>query len=417
VLEHHEGLIRAQASLIRNLWSSIGYWLESVVARGLMDNQLFPEGAQSGDQYLARLYRLQVRELEDYAFFLSDLNGQIITWNKGVEVSFGYKEDEFIGQNVGLIFTEEDRAARVPETEMTTAAKNGRSVDIRWHRRKDGSRAFMTGVLKALHGENGEMIGYSKICLDDTARKHLEDALTQSNADLQQFAFVASHDLQEPLRTIISFGQLLQRRHDGALDEDAIELLRTMLNAGQRMNALIQDLLGYSQLSKEENAVSVHLDEDLEAAITLLQSSILDSGAIITHDPLPVVRVDRGQVVRLFQNLIGNALKFRKRDELPRIHISAELQGNEWIIRVQDNGIGFASEYSNHIFAPFKRLHGKEYAGSGIRLATCRRIVEGFGGKIGAESNPGAGASFWFTIPAEKTIDRLGNEESRAPTD
>jgi PAS domain S-box-containing protein len=383
-----------------------------------MLDQLSANGAHADDQYLARLYRLQVRELEDYAFFVADLSGRIVTWNKGVEVAFGYKEEEFIGQHVGVIFTEEDRAAGIPEAEMTNAAESGRSVDIRWHLRKDGTLAFMTGVLKALHDEHGQMIGYSKICLDDTARKHLEDALTQSNADLQQFAFVASHDLQEPLRTIIAFGQLLERHHGGALDSNGKALLSTMLSAGQRMNSLIQDLLVYSQLSSEEQAVtSIHLDEDLETALTLLQSSIRDNGAIITHDPLPVLRVDRGQMVRLFQNLIGNALKFRKREELPRIHISAELQESEWIIRVQDNGMGFAQEHAERIFAPFKRLHGKEVPGSGIGLAACKRIVERYGGEIGAQSEPDRGASFWFTIPADKIIDRLGNEESRASSD
>jgi PAS domain S-box-containing protein len=383
-----------------------------------MPSELSAKGTHSDDQYLARLYRLQVRELEDYAFFVSDLSGKIVTWNKGVEVSFGYKEDEFIGQHVSLIFTEEDREAAIPETEMANTAKNGRSVDVRWHRRKDGSRSYMTGVLKSLLDEQGQIIGYSKICLDDTARKRLEDALTQSNADLQQFAFVASHDLQEPLRTIISFGQLLERRYGGALDSDGKQLLASMLSAGLRMNSLIQDLLIYSQLSSQEQAVtSIHLDEDLETALTLLQSSIRDNGAIITHDPLPVLQVDRGQMVRLFQNLVGNALKFRKREELPRIHIFAELQKNEWIIRVQDNGIGFAEEHAERIFAPFKRLHGKEVPGSGIGLAACKRIIERYGGRIGAESKPGAGSTFWFTIPAEKTIDRLGNEESRASSD
>jgi PAS domain S-box-containing protein len=383
-----------------------------------MLNELSASGGHLDDQYLARLYRLQVRELEDYAFFLADLSGRIVTWNKGVEVAFGYKEGEFIGQNLGIIFTEEDRAARIPETEMTNAAKNGRSVDIRWHKRKDGSRSYMTGVMKALLDEERNIIGYSKICLDDTARKHLEDALTQSNADLQQFAFVASHDLQEPLRTMITYGQLLERRYEGILDNDGKALLGTILSAGQRMNSLIQDLLVYSQLSSEEQAAtSIHLDEDLETALTLLESSIRDNGATITHDPLPVLRVDRGQMVRLFQNLVGNALKFRKREELPRIHISAELQESEWIIRVQDNGIGFAEEHAERIFAPFKRLHGKEIPGSGIGLAACKRIVERYGGRIGAESKPGEGATLWFTIPADKTIDRLGNEESRASTD
>jgi PAS domain S-box-containing protein len=383
-----------------------------------MKNHLSAEAAQSEDQYLARLYRLQVRELDEYAFFLADLGGRIVTWNKGVEAFFGYKEEEFVGENVGIIFTEEDRAAGIHKTEMTNAAENGRSVDIRWHRRKDGSRAFMTGVLKALRDEQGEMIGYSKICLDDTARKHLEDALTQSNADLQQFAFIASHDLQEPLRTIISFGQLLQRQHEGALDDNGKELLRTMLSAGSRMNVLIQDLLVYSKLSNEEQAAtSVHLDEDLETALTLLQSSIQDSGATVTHDPLPEMRVDRGQMVRLFQNLIGNALKFRKREELPHIHISAELQESEWMIRVQDNGVGFAPKGAEQLFSPFTRLHGKEYPGSGIGLAACKRIVEKYGGRIGADSRPGDGATFWFTIPTERTIDRLGNEESGDSSD
>jgi light-regulated signal transduction histidine kinase (bacteriophytochrome) len=235
---------------------------------------------------------------------------------------------------------------------------------------------------------------------------------------LQQFAFVASHDLQEPLRTIINFGQLLQRRYEVALGDNGKELLRTMLGAGQRMNELIKDLLVYSQLSNEEQTVtSVHLDEDLETALTLLHSSIQDNGAIITHDPLPVVSVDRGQMVRLFQNIIGNALKFRKRDELPRVHVSAELIENEWVVQVQDNGIGFAPEHADRIFAPFKRLHGKEYPGSGIGLAACKRIVERYGGRIGADAVPGKGARFWFTIPAERTIDRLGSEESRAVVD
>ena len=322
------------------------------------------------DQYLARLYRLQVRELEDYALFVADADGKIITWNVGVERTLGYKEEEWVGKDVSMIFTEEDRAAGIPRTEMDTAAEHGRCVDVRWHMRKDRTRVFMTGVLKALRDEHGELIGYSKVFLDDTARKRLEDALTQSNADLQQFAFVASHDLQEPLRTIISFGQLLQRRHQAKLDEDATKLLRTMLDAGQRMNTLIKDLLAYSQLANEDNtAISVHLDEDLETALGLLRVGIQESGAVITHDPLPNVEIERSQMVRLFQNLIGNALKFRKREEPPRIHVSAEQQENEWIIRVQDNGIGFAPDQAGRIFAPFKRLHGPEVPGSGIGLA------------------------------------------------
>ena len=379
-----------------------------------MPNRLSAQ-AHPDNEHLANLYRLQVRELEDYALFLANPDGRIITWNIGVERTFGYREEEWVGQDIDIIFTEDDCAAGIPRTEMQTAAEQGRCVDVRWHKRKDGTHVFMTGVLKGLRDEHGTLIGYSKIFLDDTARKRLEDALTQSNADLQQFAFVASHDLQEPLRTIISFSQLLQRRHKEELSEGASALVQSIVEAGQRMDAMIRDLLDYSSLEngKDKTATSVHLDEDFESALALLRSRVEETGAVVTHDPLPNVQAERGQMVRLFQNLIGNALKFRNREVPPRVHVSAEQRENDWIIRVEDNGIGFPPEKAEHIFAPFKRLHGGDYPGSGIGLAACKRIVERYGGRIGAESQPGKGSTFWFTIPAELTIERFGHQETQ----
>lgn len=145
---------------------------------------------------------------------------------------------------------------------------------------------------------------------------------------------------------------------------------------------------------------SVHLDDDLEAAISLLQGTIEATGTVITHSPLPSVELDRNQMVRLFENLLANAIKFRKKGEPPRIHVSAERRREQWLIRVSDNGIGFAPEHSERIFDPFKRLHSKEdYPGSGIGLAACKRIVEQYGGRIGADSKPGEGSTFWFTVP------------------
>jgi signal transduction histidine kinase len=182
------------------------------------------------------------------------------------------------------------------------------------------------------------------------------------------------------------------------------------------VSALIRDLLDYSRLAYEEaEAGSVHLDEDFESAVSLLRSSIEDSHAIITHDPLPNVQLSRGQMVRVFQNLLSNAIKFRRSEHKPVIHVSAEAGDNAWIIRVQDNGIGFAPEDAESIFAPFKRLHSaKQFSGSGIGLATCKRIVEGFGGRIGADSQPGRGSTFWFTIPAERiTEDLVARGESQ----
>jgi PAS domain S-box-containing protein len=365
-----------------------------------LSDQLSPL-ADSDAQDLGRLYRLQVRELEDFAMFLATPDGRITTWNRGVEATFGYSEEEWVGLDARMIFVEEDRAAGIPEQEMQTAAEQGRCVDIRWHRRKDGTRVYMTGVLRGLRDENGKLIGYSKIFLDDTARKELEDALTRSNTELQQFAFVASHDLQEPVRTISSFTELLRLRCKGQLDAETDKILDFIVSGAQQLSKLISDLLAYSQLAQGEGrASSVHLDDDLETAASLLRGMVEATGALITHDPLPNVELDRNQMVRLFENLLANAIKFRKKGEPPRIHVSADRREKEWLILVTDNGIGFASEQAERIFDPFKRLHStQEYPGSGIGLAACKRIVEQYGGRIGAESKPGEGSTFWFSVP------------------
>jgi two-component system, chemotaxis family, CheB/CheR fusion protein len=189
-----------------------------------------PEAANSHptDKELAHLYKLQVRELEDFALFMTDPDGWIKTWNRGVEKTFGYAEQEWIGQHASIIFNEDDRKAGVVKSEMQAAAENGRCVDVRWHQRKDGTRVYMTGVLRGLRDEAGNLIGFSKVFLDDTAKKQLEDMLTRSNAELQQFAFVASHDLQEPLRTLSSFSQLLARDYSDQLPAQARKMLECL---------------------------------------------------------------------------------------------------------------------------------------------------------------------------------------------
>jgi light-regulated signal transduction histidine kinase (bacteriophytochrome) len=169
------------------------------------------------------------------------------------------------------------------------------------------------------------------------------------------------------------------------------------------MSALVRDLLAYARLTtEEERPSSVALDEDLEAALTHLDQAIKESGASVTHDPMPTLQVDRGQMVRLFQNLVGNAVKYRKSNEPPKVHISAEQKGEEWVISIRDNGIGFDPKHASIIFAPFKRLHtAEEYPGTGVGLAICRRIVQAQGGRIWAESQSGEGTTFRFTLPVE----------------
>ncbi len=368
-----------------------------------MSEESFNAFAASATFETADLYRMQVRELREYALFVLDERGIITSWNAGVENLLGYSEAEWIGQHASIIFSPQEKAQEVCEAEMRLAHENGTSTDIRWHRRKDGTELFANGVMRALLDEQGVLIGYSKIMSDETARKQLQDSLTESNTALEQFAYVASHDLQEPLRTMRSYAQLLLSEYQGKLDVDADRFLSFIENASARMSILVKDLLAYARFATEvERPSSIALDDDLEAALTHLDQAIKESGVSVTHDPMPTVQVDRGQMVRLFQNLIGNAVKYRKPQAVPEVHVSAEPRDAEWVISVRDNGIGFDPMYASTIFEPFKRLHTEEaYPGTGVGLAICRRIVEAQGGRIWAESQPGVGATFFFTLPKE----------------
>ena len=351
----------------------------------------------------ADLYRFQVRELGDYAMFMIDPRGILTSWNRGVEQLIGYSEGEWIGQHASIIFTPEEKAAEVCEAEMRLAYETGSATDIRWHRHKNGTEFFANGFMNAIRNEQGELIGYTKILSDETARKQLQDALTESNSALEQFAYVASHDLQEPLRTMSVYAQLLTKEYKGKFDADADKYLEFIVSAAERMGGLVRDLLAYARLkTEEERPSSVALDEDLEAALTHLNQAITESGASVTHDPMPTLQVDRGQMVRLFQNLIGNAVKYRKPHQPPTVHISAEQKGTEWIISIRDNGIGFDPRQASIIFEPFKRLHGtEEYPGSGVGLAICRRIVQAQRGRIWAEATVGSGATFHVALPID----------------
>jgi light-regulated signal transduction histidine kinase (bacteriophytochrome) len=224
--------------------------------------------------------------------------------------------------------------------------------------------------------------------------------LARSNADLQQFAYVASHDLQEPLRMVSSYLQLIEQRYKDKLDADGTEFMGYAVDGANRMQMMIQDLLIFSRVeSRGASFQLVNCEAVLEQALANLQVAIEENRAVITHDPLPAVMADATQIVQLFQNLIGNAIKFR-RQEPPQVHISAQAKGKEWEFSVRDNGIGIDPQYAERIFVIFQRLHNKaEYAGSGIGLAVCKRIVERHGGRIWVESLLGQGATFYFTIP------------------
>jgi light-regulated signal transduction histidine kinase (bacteriophytochrome) len=249
-------------------------------------------------------------------------------------------------------------------------------------------------------------VGASKIARDITERmltaqtiaQHA-DQLARSNADLQQFTYAASRDLQEPLRTVVTFTQLLADRYKGKLDAEAGEFMGYTISAATRMRLLITDLLHYSRVVHHEDIPlkEVALNDAADLAAHNLQLAIQESNTVLEVGRLPTVLADKVQMIQLFQNLIGNAIKYRGSDT-PVIHIAAEQNGEEWVLSVRDNGAGIPAEYREYIFGVFKRLHGHEHAGTGVGLAICKSIVERHGGRIWVESEPGRGSTFKFSI-------------------
>jgi light-regulated signal transduction histidine kinase (bacteriophytochrome) len=236
--------------------------------------------------------------------------------------------------------------------------------------------------------------------------QYTED-LKRSNAELEQFAYVASHDLQEPLRMVASFTQLLAKRYQDKLDRDANEFIGFAVDGANRMQVLINDLLAFSRVgTRGKPFAPTDCEAVLSHTLANLTTALQETGAVVTHDPLPTVMADAVQLGQLLQNLLANALKFRGPDPL-RVHIAAQRQGDEWIFSVQDNGIGIAPEHQERIFSIFQRLHRREeFPGTGLGLALCKKIAERHGGRIWVESAPGRGSTFYFSIPGGKENDR-----------
>jgi PAS domain S-box-containing protein len=343
------------------------------------------------------------------AMVVVNQSGEIVLLNVRAENQFGYRRDELLGQKVKDIIPEGFEERLIADATRTSAEALTQQIGMGIQlsgRRKDGNDFPIEMMLSPLETTDGILV--IAAIRDITERKKAEDHLVKtaeelrrSNDQLQRFAYVASHDLQEPLRMVVSYTQLLAKRYKGQLDSDANDYIDYAVDGCVRMKGMIQGLLTYSRSGADNNALCEVFGEDaLKEALANLRATIEESSAIVTHDSLPAIYSDDKQLVLLFQNLIGNAIKYRGVDA-PRVHISAVKNGgNEWIFSVRDNGLGIESQYFEKIFVLFQRLHGRnEFEGTGIGLAICKKIVERLGGEIWVESRPEKGSTFYFSLP------------------
>jgi PAS domain S-box-containing protein len=371
---------------------------------------------KEAEKHLAQMegrYRGLLEAAPD-AMVVVNAGGEIVLLNVQAEKQFGYSRDELLGQKVKNIipegFAERLIADGMRSAPEALAQQIGTGIEL-IGRRKDGSEFPLEIMLSPLESAEGILV--TAAIRDISERKKSEEHLVKtvgelkrSNEELQQFAYVSSHDLQEPLRMVASYTQLLAKRYKGRLDSDADEFIAFAVDGCNRMQGLIQDLLAYSRAGATGKVLCDVSGEDaLQGALKNLRITIGQSGAVVTHDPLPAIRTDETQLTQVFQNLVGNAIKYRSA-ELPRIHVSSTKNGdNEWIFSVRDNGLGIAPQYFERIFVLFQRLHGRnEFEGTGIGLAICKKVLERLGGRIWVESQPEKGSTFFFALPerAEK---------------
>jgi PAS domain S-box-containing protein len=330
-------------------------------------------------------------------------DGKITDVNEATELVTGYSRDELIGADFTNYFTEPEKAKKGYQEVFREGYVSDYALEIR---HKNGRIIPVLYNASVYRDESGEVIGVFAAARDITERKKAEEILklkleelARSNAELEQFAYVASHDLQEPLRMITSYLQLLQRRYQGKLDEKADKYIYYAVDGASRMQILINDLLEFSRVTtRAKEPEPTDCEFILDQVLSNLDLYIEDNKATVSHDPLPEAMADNTQLAQIFQNLIINGIKFHS-EEVPKIHISAEKKANEWLFSVKDNGIGIDPQYSEKIFEVFKRLHRKEeYPGTGIGLAICKKIIERHSGRIWVESELGKGSTFYFTI-------------------
>lgn len=331
--------------------------------------------------------------------------GIIQSFNPSAVRIFGYEPEEVIGQNVKMLMPDPYHTEH--DTYIANYLRTGQGKVIGIGREVTAQRKNKTifpmelGINEMRISGNRMFVGTIR---DISDRKKAEEELLRSNEELERFAYIASHDLQEPLRMVANFTALLESEYQDQFDPQAKEYMGFIIDAAKRMQDLVSDLLEYSRIGYEEAGFAdVDCNAHAVSALNNLREVIEETNAVVTIGELPIVQVNPVRFSRLLQNLIGNGIKYRNKERTPHITVSVDDKGSEWLFSVHDNGIGIESEYLEQIFIIFKRLHNrKEYKGTGIGLAVCKRIVESFDGKIWAESTPGMGSTFYFTIPKKE---------------
>lgn len=361
-----------------------------------------------------RRFRMLVSGVTDYAIYMLSLDGHISSWNAGAERFKNYSEEEVLGRHFSMFYTQEDRTNEKPDRALKTALESGRFEDEGWRVRKDGRAFWAHVIIDLIRDEQGRPAGFAKITRDMSDRREAElrlKNLSRSNQELEQFVQIASHDLREPLRKILSFSGLLAAETQGQLSEEGKLYLSSISSATQRMQALLGSLLSLSRVTTHGQAFAAcDLNSVLSDVLSDLALLIQEKGARCEIHNLPTIEADGAQMRQLFQNLIGNSLKYARDDVEPRITVRelATNQASIATIAVSDNGIGFDPQYVDRIFGVFQRLHTRDaYEGAGIGLSVCQRICQRHKGDIGANAKLGVGANFTVSLPREqrKTVE------------
>lgn len=394
------------------------YWVETTIVPFLNDQgKPFQYVAIRSDitqrKQMEENLKASLREITDYKYALDESSIVAITDQKGIILHANdnfckiskYSRDELIGQDHRIVNSGYHPKEFIRNLWLTIANGKIWKGDIK-NKAKDGTTYWVETTIVPFLNEKGKPYQYVAIRSDITQRKETEEQLAnnmieleRSNKDLEQFAYIASHDLQEPLRMVGSYMQLIEKRYKGKLDANADEFIEFAIDGATRMKQLIADLLNYSRLNRESTLREVNLNDLVNQVLHNLSSVIKEKDAQVYIEKLPVINADETQMIQLFQNLISNALKFTESDTKPEVKISSERLDHHWLFAVADNGIGIEQQYSERIFVVFKQLHTKaKYNGTGIGLAIAKKIVERHGGRIWFNSVHGNGSVFYFTI-------------------